>query len=91
MPRSPDLAIFLLTKTTMTTITLPLAHARGVLDSLERGMLEWNNGTVEWWNAKLTTLIPTYCACAILPVSVTALGIRLILSGYRSALYTPDG
>ena len=24
--------------------------ACGCLDSMERGMVEWNSGTVEWWN-----------------------------------------
>ena len=44
----------------------------GCLDSLERGTVEWNSGTVDWWNSGMVECadddpvptFPTYCACA---------------------------
>ena len=45
----------------------------GCLDSLERGTVEWNSGTVDWWNSGMVECadddpvptFPTYCACAV--------------------------
>ena len=57
MPRPPDMAIFLLTTTTTTTrpITLPLAHARGVITVGPSQMCAiWNSMVGEFRNSDCT-------------------------------------
>ena len=48
-----------------------IASINGSLDSMERGTVEWNGGTEEYWNERLTTLYRFYShkwanwACAL--------------------------